>query len=136
MKLHKWGAERLLSYYEGVDDWGSQQWDEDKYNPIIHDVLTNCIKTGNLKIPKKYPELACLFSCDMSSGLSMDEMNLEIWIDEKPEYLKKNLGIDLEKLKLNIKQYRSIIRSFDKLPKYDVQFKHKLYYEVHPEERV
>tara|TARA_R110002153_G_scaffold246491_1_gene402370 strand:- start:61 stop:471 length:411 start_codon:yes stop_codon:yes gene_type:complete len=136
MKLHKWGAERLLSYYEGVDDWGSQQWDEDKYNPIIHDVLTSCIKTGNLKIPKEYPELACLFSCDMSSGLSMDEMNLEIWIDEKPEYLKKNLGIDLEKLKLNIKQYRSIIRSFDKLPKCDVQFKHKQYYEVHPDERV
>ena len=40
MKLHKWGAKRLLSYYEGIDDWGCQQYDEDKYNPIIHDVLT------------------------------------------------------------------------------------------------
>ena len=73
MKLHKWGAERLLSYYEGVDDWGCQQLNEDKYDPIIHDVLTNCIETGNLKIPKEYPELAYLFSRDMMSGLSMDE---------------------------------------------------------------
>ena len=136
MKLHKWGAERLLSYYEGVDDWGGQQWDEEKYDPIIHDVLTSCIKTGNLKIPKEYPELAFLFSRDMESGLTMDEMDLDQWKDETTEYCLKYIKIDYENLKIVCKQYRSIIRSFDKLPKYDVQFKHKLYYEVNPEERI
>ena len=136
MKLHKWGAERLLSYYEGVDDWGGQQWNEDKYDPIIHDVLTNCIKTGNLKIPKEYPELAYLFSRDMMSGLSMDEMDLDQWKDETTEYCLKYIKIDYENLKIVCKQYRNIIRSFDKLPKYDIQFKHKLYYEVNPEERI
>jgi len=39
MKLHKWGAERLLSYYQGIDDWGCDQYDEKKYNPIITEVL-------------------------------------------------------------------------------------------------
>ena len=136
MKLHKWGAERLLSYYEGVDDWGCQQWNEDKYDPIIHDVLTNCIETGNLKIPKEYPELAYLFSRDMMSGLSMDEMDLDQWKDETTEYCLKYIKIDYENLKIVCKQYRNIIRSFDKLPKYDIQFKHKLYYEVNPEERI
>jgi len=136
MKLHKWGAERLLSYYEGVDDWGCQQWNEDKYDPIIHDVLTNCIETGNLKIPKEYPELAYLFSRDMMSGLSMDEMDLDQWKDETTEYCLKYIKIDYKNLKIVCKQYRNIIRSFDKLPKYDIQFKHKLYYEVNPEERI
>tara|TARA_R100001129_G_scaffold165253_2_gene131900 strand:+ start:167 stop:580 length:414 start_codon:yes stop_codon:yes gene_type:complete len=134
MKLHKWGAERLLSYYTGVDDWGCQQYDEDKYNPIIHDVLTNCIKTGNLKIPKKYPELFGLFSCDMHSGLSMDEMDLDQWKDETTECCLKYNKIDYKNLKIVCKQYRNIIKSFNKLPKYDIQFKHKLYYEVNPEE--
>ena len=27
-KLTKWGAERLLSYYLGIDDWGCDQYDE------------------------------------------------------------------------------------------------------------
>jgi len=136
MKLHKWGAERLLSYYEGVDDWGCQQWDEEKYDPIIHDVLTNCIKKGNLKIPKKYPELAYLFSRDMMSGLSMDEMDLDQWKNETTEYCLKYIKIDYENLKIVCKQYKNIIRSFDKLPKYNIQFKHKLYYEVNPEEKI
>lgn len=127
MKLHKWGAERLLSYYQGIDDWGSQQYDEKKYNPIITKVLEKCIKTGDLKIPKEYPELAHLFCCDMSSGLSMDEMNLEWWKDETPEYLLKHLGIDIENLKLTIKQYKSIIRKLDKFPDAEIQFKYKDY---------
>jgi hypothetical protein len=127
MKLSKWGTERLLSYYQGIDDWGSQQYDEKKYNPIITNVLEDCIKTGNLKIPKNYPELAHLFSCDMSSGLDMDEMNIEWWKDEKPEYLLKHLGIDIENLKLTIKQYKSIIRKLDKFPDAEIQFKHKDY---------
>jgi len=136
MKLHKWGAERLLSYYQGVDDWGCQQYDEDKYNPIIYDVLTNCIKTGNLKIPKEYPELAHLIERDMMSGLSMDEMDLEQWKDETTEYCLKYIGISYENLKIVRRQYKNIIKSFDKLPKYNVQYKHKLYYEVNPEERI
>tara|TARA_A100001201_G_C3913951_1_gene148566 strand:- start:38 stop:439 length:402 start_codon:yes stop_codon:yes gene_type:complete len=127
MKLHKWGAERLLSYYQGIDDWGSQQYDEKKYNPIITEVLEKCIKTGNLKIPKKYPELAHLFSCDMSSGLDMDEMNIEWWKDETPEYLLEQLGIDIENLKLTIKQYKSIIKKLDKFPDAEIQFKNKDY---------
>ena len=123
MKLHKWGAERLLSYYLGIDDWGCDLYDEKKYNPIIKEVLNDCIKTGKLKIPKKYPELACLFSCDMSSGLSMDEMNVKWWKDETPEYLLKYLGIDIESLKLTIKQYKSIIKKLDKLPSAEIQYK-------------
>ena len=136
MKLHKWGAERLLSYYEGVDDWGCQQYDEEKYNPIINDVLTDCIKTGNLKIPKEYPELFGLFSCDMHSGLSMDEMDLEQFKDEKPKYVLQCIGIDYETLKLIVKQYKNIIKSFDKKPLCNIQFKHEEYYEVNPEERI
>ena len=66
MQLSKWGAERLLSYYLGIDDWGGQEWDEKKYNPIITEVLEDCIKTRKLKIPEKYPELAHLFSCFIS----------------------------------------------------------------------
>jgi|TARA_R100000084_G_scaffold38388_1_gene15377 hypothetical protein len=123
MKLHKWGAERLLSYYLGIDDWGCNLYDEKKYNPIIKEVLNDCIKTGKLKIPKKYPELACLFSCDMSSGLSMDEMNVKWWEDETPEYLLKYLGIDIESLKLTIKQYKLIIKKLDKLPSAEIQYK-------------
>ena len=123
MKLHKWGAERLLSYYLGIDDWGCNLYDEKKYNPIIKEVLNDCIKTGKLKIPKKYPELACLFSCDMSSGLSMDEMNVKWREDETPEYLLKYLGIDIESLKLTIKQYKLIIKKLDKLPSAEIQYK-------------
>ena len=123
MKLHKWGAESLLSYYLGLDDWGCDLYDEKKYNPIIKEVLNDCIKTGKLKIPKKYPELACLFSCDMSSGLSMDEMNVKWWKDETPEYLLKYLGIDIESLKLTIKQYKLIIKKLDKLPSAEIQYK-------------
>ena len=123
MKLHKWGAERLLSYYLGIDAWGCYLYDEKKYNQIIKEVLNDCIKTGKLKIPKKYPELACLFSCDMSSGLSMDEMNVKWWKDETPEYLLKYLGIDIESLKLTIKQYKLIIKKLDKLPSAEIQYK-------------
>ena len=125
MQLSKWGAERLLSYYLGIDDWGGQEWDEKKYNPIITEVLEDCMKTGNLKIPEKYPELAHLFSCDMSSGLDMDEMNLEWWKDETPEYLLKHLGLDIESLKLTIKQYKSIIKKLDKYPNSEIQYKYR-----------
>ena len=125
MQLSKWGAERLLSYYLGIDDWGGQEWNEKKYNPIITEVLEDCMKTGKLKIPKKYPELAHLFSCDMSSGLDMDEMNLEWWKDETPEYLLKHLGLDIESLKLTIKQYKSIIKKLDKYPNSEIQYKYR-----------
>lgn len=127
MKLHKWGADRLLSYYLGIDDWGLQTYDEKKYNPIISKVLEKCIKTGYLIIPKEYPELAHLFSCDMSSGLDMDEMNIQWWKDEKPEYLKEQLGLDIEALRLNIKQYKQIIKILDKFPEAKIQHKHKEY---------
>jgi hypothetical protein len=125
MQLSKWGAERLLSYYLGIDDWGGQEWNEKKYNPIITEVLEDCMKTGKLKIPKEYPELAHLFSCDMSSGLDMDEMNLEWWKDETPEYLLKHLGLDIESLRLTIKQYKSIIKKLDKYPNAQIQYKWK-----------
>ena len=125
MELSKWGAERLLSYYLGIDDWGGQEWDEKKYNPIITEVLEDCIKTRKLKIPEKYPELAHLFSCDMSSGLDMDEMNLEWWKDETPEYLLKHLGLDIESLRLTIKQYKSIIKKLDKYPNAEIKYKWK-----------
>ena len=125
MQLSKWGAERLLSYYLGIDDWGGQEWDEKKYNPIITEVLEDCIKTRKLKIPEKYPELAHLFSCDMSSGLDMDEMNLEWWKDETPEYLLKHLGLDIESLRLTIKQYKSIIKKLDKYPNAEIKYKWK-----------
>ena len=123
MILSKWGAERLLSYYLGIDDWGGQEYDEKKYNPIITIVLEDCIKTGKLNIPKQYPELAHLFSCDMSSGLDMDEMNLEWWKDETPKYLLEHLGLDIESLKLTIKQYKSIIKKLDKFPNSEIQYK-------------
>ena len=126
LKLTKWGAKRLLSYYQGIDDWGCDQYDEKKYNPIITEVLEDCIKTGKLKIPKEYPELAHLFSCDMSSGLDMDEMNLEWWKDETPEYLLKYLGLDIESLKMTIKQYKLIIKKLDKLPSAEIQFKKRI----------
>ena len=29
----------MLSYYLGVDDWGCDQYDERKYNPIIEKVF-------------------------------------------------------------------------------------------------
>ena len=42
--------------------------------------------------------------------------------------LLKHLGIDIENLKLTIKQYKSIIRkSLDKFPDAEIQFKHKDY---------
>ena len=125
MQLSKWGAERLLSYYLGIDDWGGQEWDEKKYNPIITEVLEDCMKNGKLKIPKEYPELAHLFNCDMSSGLDMDEMNLEWWKDETPEYLLKHLGLDIESLRLTIKQYKSIIKKLDKYPNAEIKYKWK-----------
>jgi len=122
MKLSEWGAERLLSYYLGVDDWGGEEWDEQKYNPIITEVLEDCMKTGKLKIPKEHLELAHLFSCDMSSGLDMDEMNLQWWKDETDEYLLEHLGLDLKSLKLTIKQYRSIIKKLDKFPNTEIKY--------------
>ena len=83
------------------------------------------MKNGKLKIPKEYPELAHLFSCDMSSGLDMDEMNLEWWKDETPEYLLKHLGLDIESLRLTIKQYKSIIKKLDKYPNAEIKYKWK-----------
>ena len=113
-KLTKWGAEQMLSYYLGVDDWGCDQYDERKYNPIIEKVFEKAKKTGVLEIPEKYPELKNIFSCDMESCLDKDEMNMKWWEDEKPEQFIKNIGCSKATVLKTIEQYRFLIKEFDK----------------------
>ena len=76
-KLTKWGAKRLVHYYEDICDWGCSYYDEDKYTPILQDVLYHTMKTGELIIPEKYPEIQNILEMDMRSGLEMDEMDVD-----------------------------------------------------------
>ena len=76
-KLSKWGAKRLVHYYEDICDWGCSYYDEDKYTPILQDVLYHTMKTGELIIPEKYPEIQNILEMDMRSGLEMDEMDVD-----------------------------------------------------------
>ena len=127
-KLTKWGAERLLSYYLGIDDWGCDQYDERKYNPILSKVLEKTMKTCELEIPEKYPELKDILSCDMSSGLEMDEMNMEeltAWYNPKSTF-NEMIGCSRTTLLKTIEQYKFLIKEFDKDGGHPIQFpKHK-----------
>ena len=127
-KLTKWGAERLLSYYLGIDDWGCQEWDEEKYNPIIRTVLEKTVKTGKLEMPEQYHELKQLFACDMSSGLTMDEMNVEeIESCATHPYANsswdKEIGCSKITMLKTIEQYQFLIREFEKDGMHPIQFK-------------
>ena len=61
-KLTKWGAKRLVHYYEDICDWGCSYYNEDKYTPILQDILYHTMKTGELIIPEKYPEIQNILS--------------------------------------------------------------------------
>ena len=127
-KLTKWGAERLVHYYEDIYDWGSDQYNEDKYTPILQDVLYHTMKTGQLIIPEKYPEIKDILSIDMSSGLEMDEMNMEeltAWYNPKRTF-NEMIGCSRITLLKTIEQYKFLIKEFDKDGGHPIQFpKHK-----------
>ena len=120
-KLTKWGAERLVHYYEDIYDWGSDQYNEDKYTPILQDVLYHTMKTGQLIIPEKYPEIKDILSVDMESGLWMDEMNVE-YLDAFKDY-QKAIGCSRTTLLKTIGQYQFLMKEFDKDDVHPIQFK-------------
>ena len=120
-KLTKWGAERLVHYYEDIYDWGSDQYNEDKYTPILQDVLYHTMKTGQLIIPEKYPEIKDILSVDMESGLWMDEMNVE-HLDAFKDY-QKAIGCSRTTLLKTIGQYQFLMKEFDKDDVHPIQFK-------------
>jgi hypothetical protein len=121
-KLTKWGAERLVHYYEDIYDWGSDQYNEDKYTPILQDVLYHTMKTGQLIIPEKYPEIKGILSVDMESGLWMDEMNVD-YLDNHNCIYSKNIGCSRTTLLKTIDQYQFLIKEFDKDDVHPIQFK-------------
>ena len=121
-KLTKWGAERLVHYYEDIYDWGSDQYNEDKYTPILQDVLYHTMKTGQLIIPEKYPEIKDILSVDMESGLWMDEMNVD-YLDNHNCIYSKNIGCSRTTLLKTIDQYQFLIKEFDKDDVHPIQFK-------------
>ena len=123
-KLTKWGAERLVHYYEDIYDWGSDQYNEDKYTPILQDVLYHTMKTGQLIIPEKYPEIKDILSVDMESGLWMDEMNVE-HLDAFKDY-QKDIGCSRTTLLKTIRQYQFLMKEFDKDDVHPIQFKKEL----------
>ena len=127
-KLTKWGAERLVHYYEDIYDWGSDQYNEDKYTPILQDVLYHTMKTGQLIIPEKYPEIKDILSVDMASGLEMDEMNVDeinAWATHPyaNSSFQKEIGCSRTTLLKTIEQYQFLIREFDKDFGHPIQFK-------------
>jgi hypothetical protein len=124
-KLTKWGAERLVHYYEDIYDWGSDQYNEDKYTPILQDVLYHTMKTGQLIIPEKYPEIKDILSVDMESGLWMDEMNVE-HLDAFKDY-QKAIGCSRTTLLKTIGQYQFLMKEFDKDDVHPIQFKKEYY---------
>jgi len=127
-KLTKWGAERLVHYYEDIYDWGSDQYNEDKYTPILQDVLYHTMKTGQLIIPEKYPEIKDILSIDMSSGLEMDEMNMEeltAWYNPKRTF-NEMIGCSRITLLKTIEQYKFLIKEFDKDFGHPIQFKQEV----------
>ena len=124
-KLTKWGAERLVHYYEDIYDWGSDQYNEDKYTPILQDVLYHTMKTGQLIIPEKYPEIKDILSVDMESGLWMDEMNVD-YLDNHNCIYSKNIGCSRTTLLKTIDQYQFLTKEFDKDDVHPIQFKKEL----------
>jgi|TARA_R110002167_G_scaffold167349_1_gene364585 hypothetical protein len=124
-KLTKWGAERLVHYYEDICDWGSDQYNEDKYTSILQDVLYHTMKTGQLIIPEKYPEIKDILSVDMESGLWMDEMNVD-YLDNHNCIYSKNIGCSRTTLLKTIDQYQFLTKEFDKDDVHPIQFKKEL----------
>ena len=125
-KLTKWGAKRLLDYYSNISDWGSDQYDEKKYNPIITETLKDCMKTGYLEIPKKYPEIIDILEMDMRSGLEMDEMDPEeisSWCENDGTKWQKEIGCSKTTMLKTTGQYRDIIKEFSKNGNHPIQFK-------------
>ena len=129
-KMTKWGAKRLVHYYEDICDWGCSYYDEDKYTPILQDVLYHTMKTGELIIPEKYPEIQNILEMDMRSGLTMDEMDVDeinSWATHpyRNSSFKKEIGCSKTTLLKTIEQYEFLIKEFNKGECYPIQFKKK-----------
>ena len=125
-KLTKWGAKRLLDYYPNISDWGSDQYDERKYNPILSAILEKTVKTGYLEIPKEYPETIDILEMDMRSGLEMDEMDPEeisSWCENDGAKWQKEIGCSKTTMLKTIDQYQDIIKEFSKNGNHPIQFK-------------
>ena len=112
-KLTKWGAKRLVHYYEDI------------CTSILQDVLYHTMKTGQLIIPEKYPEIKDILSVDMESGLWMDEMNVD-YLDNHNCIYSKNIGCSRTTLLKTIDQYQFLTKEFDKDDVHPIQFKKEL----------
>ena len=130
-KLTKWGAKRLVHYYEDICDWGCSYYNEDKYTPILQDVLYHTMKTGELIIPEKYPEIQNILEMDMRSGLTMEEMDVDeinSWATHpyRNSSFQKEIGCSKTTLLKTIEQYEFLIKEFNKGECHPIQFpKHK-----------
>ena len=130
-KLTKWGAKRLVHYYEDICDWGCSYYDEDKYTPILQDVLYHTMKTGELIIPEKYPEIQNILEMDMRSGLTMEEMDVDeinSWATHpyRNSSFQKEIGCSKTTMLKTIEQYEFLIKEFNKGECHPIQFpKHK-----------
>ena len=129
-KLTKWGAKRLVHYYEDICDWGCSYYDEDKYTPILQDVLYHTMKTGELIIPEKYPEIQNILEMDMRSGLTMEEMDVDeinSWATHpyRNSSFQKEIGCSKTTMLKTIEQYEFLIKEFNKDGLHPIQFKKK-----------
>ena len=130
-KLTNWGAKRLVHYYEDICDWGCSYYNEDKYTPILQDILYHTMKTGELIIPEKYPEIQNILEMDMRSGLEMDEMDVDeinSWATHpyRNSSFQKEIGCSKTTLLKTIEQYEFLIKEFNKGECHPIQFpKHK-----------
>ena len=130
-KLTKWGAKRLVHYYEDICDWGCSYYNEDKYTPILQDILYHTMKTGELIIPEKYPEIQNILEMDMRSGLTMEEMDVDeinSWATHpyRNSSFQKEIGCSKTTLLKTIEQYEFLIKEFNKGECHPIQFpKHK-----------
>ena len=129
-KLTKWGAKRLVHYYEDICDWGCSYYNEDKYTPILQDVLYHTMKTGELIIPEKYPEIQNILEMDMRSGLEMEEMDVDeinSWATHpyRNSSFQKEIGCSKTTMLKTIEQYEFLIKEFNKDGLHPIQFKKK-----------
>ena len=129
-KLTKWGAKRLVHYYEDICDWGCSYYNEDKYTPILQDVLYHTMKTGELIIPEKYPEIQNILEMDMRSGLTMEEMDVDeinSWATHpyRNSSFQKEIGCSKTTMLKTIEQYEFLIKEFNKDGLHPIQFKKK-----------
>ena len=127
-KLTKWGAKRLVHYYEDICDWGCSYYNEDKYTPILQDILYHTMKTGELIIPEKYPEIQNILEMDMRSGLTMEEMDVDeinSWATHpyRNSSFQKEIGCSKTTLLKTIEQYEFLIKEFNKDGLHPIQFK-------------